>query len=209
MSKYYPIMVNMENKKIFIIGGGLVAKRKAKSLKACDALVTIISPHIDNELKEMDIILLKKEYEYGDLKEANFVYIATNDELVNKEALKECIQRNILCNCAQNPEDGDFIIPSSFKRGSLNISVSTEGKSPGLSKKIRQELEEAYDISYEMYIEEIGYIRKKAIKEIKDAALRRKFFKELIKEEFLRDYKQGKFKNLRDEIRKIYTKYIK
>ena len=47
------------------------------------------------------------------------------------------------------------------------ISISTGGKSPSLSSEIKKELEEKYDDSYEEYINILGEIRQKVIKNYK------------------------------------------
>lgn len=60
------------------------------------------------------------------------------------------------------------------------LSISTGGNSPSLSAKIKRELEEKYDESYEEYIELLGLARAKIIKENKDINERRKKIKALI-----------------------------
>ena len=60
------------------------------------------------------------------------------------------------------------------------ISISTGGKSPSLSSKIKKELEEKYDDSYEEYINILGELRKEIIKKYEDVSLRRKKLKALI-----------------------------
>ncbi|KUJ89569.1 MAG: glutamate-1-semialdehyde-2,1-aminomutase, partial [Thermoanaerobacter thermocopriae] len=44
---YYPIMLNIKNKKCLVVGGGKVALRKILSLVEGEALVTAISPSFD------------------------------------------------------------------------------------------------------------------------------------------------------------------
>ncbi|UTW69627.1 hypothetical protein KHA80_00375 [Anaerobacillus sp. HL2] len=51
-----------------------------------------------------------------------------------------------------NPENSNFIVPATFNRGKLFITVSTSGASPGLSKII-SEFVEQFDTSYEEYID--------------------------------------------------------
>ena len=67
-----------------------------------------------------------------------------------------------------------------MKRGELLLSISTGGNSPSLSAKIKRELEETYDETYEEYIELLGLARKKIIEENKDIKERRKKIKALI-----------------------------
>ena len=60
------------------------------------------------------------------------------------------------------------------------ISISTGGKSPSLSSKIKKELEEKYDDSYEEYINTLGKIRQKVIKKYENILERRKVLKDLV-----------------------------
>ena len=64
-------------------------------------------------------------------------------------------------------------MPSFVKRGDLLLSVSTGGKSPSLSSKIRKDLEEVYDESYEEYVSLLGEARKNIIKNTEDVKERR------------------------------------
>ena len=60
------------------------------------------------------------------------------------------------------------------------MRISTGGKSPSLSSKIKKELEEKYDDSYEEYINILGEIRQKVIKNYKNISERRKVLKDLV-----------------------------
>ena len=77
-------------------------------------------------------------------------------------------------------ELSDFTVPSFVKRGDLLLSVSTGGKSPSLSRKIRKDLEEVYDDSYEEYVELLGQAREMIIENTSDIKERRKRLKELL-----------------------------
>ncbi|WP_207652850.1 precorrin-2 dehydrogenase/sirohydrochlorin ferrochelatase family protein [Anaeromicrobium sediminis] len=204
-------MVNIQNKRCIVIGGGKVALRKTKTLLKYGAKVTLVSPEIDEEIKKLfhknKIEIIKRNYEYGDLEGATLAYIATDNEQVNELVLKESNSKNILVNCAKNPEDSDFIIPSSIKKGPLSISISTEGKSPMLAKKIKEDLELIFKDEYETFIEELGKIRKMAIDNIDDIKVRRELFKELVYGSLLDDFMDNDIDDLEDEMRRIYMKY--
>ncbi|MBI5307615.1 MAG: bifunctional precorrin-2 dehydrogenase/sirohydrochlorin ferrochelatase [Planctomycetes bacterium] len=49
MAKYYPIFLNIQNKKCVVIGGGEVAWRKVCSLQEAGAKVTVVSPEFNDE----------------------------------------------------------------------------------------------------------------------------------------------------------------
>jgi precorrin-2 dehydrogenase/sirohydrochlorin ferrochelatase len=57
------------------------------------------------------------------------------------------------------PRYCSFILPSILRRGELTIAVSTEGSSPGLAKRIRQQLEKLFSAAYEPYLRLAGAAR--------------------------------------------------
>lgn len=53
MAKLFPILADIKGKKCVVIGGGTVAERKIKTLLKYGANITLISPEISNNLKEI------------------------------------------------------------------------------------------------------------------------------------------------------------
>ncbi|MBI5042621.1 MAG: hypothetical protein HZC10_02055 [Nitrospirae bacterium] len=86
--RYYPIFLDLKNKKCVVIGGGSVAERKAITLLSCNADVWVISPEITPRLKELakkkKLRYIKKRYEDRDIKDAFLVVAATNNRDANK-----------------------------------------------------------------------------------------------------------------------------
>ena len=64
MSKFYPIYLDVKDKKCVIVGGGKVAYRKVCSLKEAGAEVVVVSPETCPEIADKkDIALIKKDYD--------------------------------------------------------------------------------------------------------------------------------------------------
>jgi siroheme synthase, N-terminal domain len=171
---YYPLMINIKDKPVAIIGGGKVGYRKAKKLLEFGALVRIVSPKLVEEFidlktsfnSKLEIVedTYKEEYIRGCL----LVIAATEHNEINKNIGNYCRENGILCNVVDDMDLSDFIVPSTLKRGDLLISISTMGKSPALSAKIKRELEEKYSSEYEEYVELLGKLREIILKNICD-----------------------------------------
>lgn len=208
MKKYYPILINLENKKCKVIGGGKVAERKVKTLLEHGANVEIISPYATDLLlsyfQEGKIILQKRQYRYGDLNNCDLVFAATDDEAVNKMCLKESTEKKLLFNIIDNPEECSFTTPSCLRRGHLSISISTDGKSPTLAKKIKEDLEEQFTEEYSEYIEILGRLRDKVKNEVQDINLRKEILNQLVYSDILQRYMIKEIDNLEDE---LYFRY--
>lgn len=164
--KYYPVFVNIAQRKCVVAGGGKVGARKARTLIDHGADVTIISPDFCDEcyaLPDSSGILIKKEYEKQDLNGAFFVFAATDSSPLNLRIKEDAKQAGVLCNMADAPDKSDFILPSIFRRGDLSLAVSTSGNSPALAKKIRVELEKTFGHEYTCLLNLMGNIRKKLL----------------------------------------------
>lgn len=165
--KYYPVFLDMENKRALVVGGGQVAQRKAESLLEQGARVYVVSqgvtPDLENLIKEEEVGYLGKRFEEGQLDGIFLVIAATDDHYTNQRISRSARKRGILVNAVDQPEDCDFIIPSVLKRGDLIIAVSTCGKSPALSKRIRRELEGQFGREYASFLELMGRVRSKVL----------------------------------------------
>ncbi len=159
---YYPVFLDIKNKQCVVVGGGTVALRKVNMLLDHAAQVTVISPQLCSELDTMaesTISLIHREYQSGDLKGAFVVVAATNDPVINEQIAGEASDRGILINIVDVPALSNFIVPSYLRRGDLTIAVSTSGKSPALSRKIRTKLEDAFEQEYADLIAMVEEVR--------------------------------------------------
>ncbi|SDJ80477.1 precorrin-2 dehydrogenase/sirohydrochlorin ferrochelatase family protein [Natronincola ferrireducens] len=184
MALYYPMMVEIKGKPCTVVGGGEVAERKVITLLEYGAVVTVISPKLTPALeklaKDNKIVHKNKPYTTGDLDGSILAYGVTDDADINKRCKQEANQRQIFINVGDSRHLSDFILPASINRGSLTITISTEGKSPMLSRKIKEELESIYGEIYGDLLDILGAIRGKALREIPSIQDRKRLFHHLI-----------------------------
>ena len=179
---FYPINLKLDDMKIVIIGGGKVAYRKCMNFLAFNKKVKVISQDFIEEFEEIkdQIEMIKDSYDEKYIKDDFVVVAATNNKEVNHKIGIYCRQYNKLVNVVDDKDLSNFTVPSFVKRGDLLLSVSTGGKSPSLSSKIRKDLEEVYDDSYEEYVKLLGEARDNIIENTSDIKERRKKLKELV-----------------------------
>ncbi|MBI3355086.1 MAG: bifunctional precorrin-2 dehydrogenase/sirohydrochlorin ferrochelatase [Nitrospirae bacterium] len=212
---YYPVFLNLKNKKAVVIGGGSVAERKAQTLLSCNADVSIISPKITPRLrrlaKEGKIEYIKKSYEDKDIKDAFIVVAATNDRGINEAIYKTAERYGCLLNIVDKPESSNFIVPSVISRGDLTIAISTGGRSPALSKQIRKELQQIYGREYEIFIKTMGKIRGMLLRSVSSEKARRRILTKLAKAQsgMIGLLKKGKKMEFYKEIERIADISIK
>ena len=144
----HPIFVDLTGQPVVVFGGGTVAERKIEILIQSGARVRVVSPELTDlvarwaETGRIDVE--RRGYQAGDLAGARLAYAATSDARVNEAIRDEARREGIWLNVVDQPGLCDFITPALVRRGDLTIAVSTNGRVPGLSKQIRQELEQRY-----------------------------------------------------------------
>ncbi|MCK9274819.1 MAG: bifunctional precorrin-2 dehydrogenase/sirohydrochlorin ferrochelatase [Syntrophales bacterium] len=162
---YYPIFLNLANRRCLVVGGGEVACRKAARLVRCGSKVVVVSRFLVPELEQMkkkgDIDHIDDDYRSEYIKDAVFLIGATDVVEVNSKIYEDGEKRGLLVNIVDNPSLCNCILPSSFQQGELTVAVSTGGKSPALAKRIRQEIEKNYGSEYAGLIEIMGILRQK------------------------------------------------
>lgn len=209
MAKYYPIMLNIENKTCLIVGGGEIAYRKTLELIEYGASITLVSPSVNKDIKLLlenkSINYIQDRYDKVYLENVYIVIASTNDSKVNNEVFRDCTEKRILVNVVDEPKNCSFIVPSKIRRGDLTISISTNGKSPTLCRYIREELEKKYDEDYALYLDILGDVRKEVIHKVKDFSKKKEIFDIIIKEDYLKKLKLfGE-----DIVRKEINEYLK
>ena len=202
--KYYPVNFNIRNKACLIVGGGSVAYRKMIRLMECSAIVTLVSPEFDSRLleaaKKSDINLINRGVLPQDLDGFFMVFATCNDYQKNKTIAKWAKQKNVLCNIADNPDISDFTLPSIIEQGDLILTISTNGKSPALSKHLRKSLMSEFGEEYAIFLLIMDKIRSNLSQKISMQNERKKIYYELIDKDLLSAIKKKDF----DCISKIF-----
>jgi len=169
VASYYPIYLNVSDRKCIVIGGGEIALRKVQILLEYGAEVDVISPELAPELiklaQDNQISTFTREYKDGDLKKAFVAIAATDSDEINRQVAAEARRRSILINVVDDAKYSDFIVPSVMRRGDITITVSTSGKSPALARKLRMQIEDEIGDEYIALTELIAEVRSQIIKE--------------------------------------------
>ena len=202
--KYYPVFLNIRDKKCVIVGGGEVAARKAERLLDCGAKVFIISPQLTPELaalKEKDIIShIATEYTGDLINGAALVIGATDDEKTNAAISLDARSKGIPVNIVDDPQKCDFILPSLVQRGDLAITIGTGGKSPALARYMREELESKYGKEYEIFLNILGNLR---VKMVKNEGIGRDWFESLLAAGILDSIKEKNVEKVKKTVHEI------
>lgn len=193
---FYPVNLQINNRSCLVVGGGSVAERKVQSLLAAGASVAVLSPEITESLADMArerrITYISRCYQHGDIGGFFIVICATNNKEVNQWIADEANQAGALVNVIDAPEDGNFVVPSQIARGDLLLTVSTNGKSPALAKKIGAQLAQQYGPEYGLYLDLLAKARLKIKEVISSSKERELFWRQMIDDQVINLLKEGK-----------------
>ncbi|MGM0213663.1 precorrin-2 dehydrogenase/sirohydrochlorin ferrochelatase family protein [Enterococcus sp. AZ109] len=136
----YPILVNLSQLSVVVIGGGKIATRKVKGLVKEGGKPTVIAPEISEALKRMakagEVRLQQRNFQAGDTKDAQMVFICTNNEAVNQQILQETTSQQLV-NDTTNQSRSNFFNMVFVKEKDLGLAITTGGKSPETAKKVK------------------------------------------------------------------------
>ncbi|MCL5034542.1 MAG: bifunctional precorrin-2 dehydrogenase/sirohydrochlorin ferrochelatase [Bacteroidetes bacterium] len=141
---YFPVLIDLRKFPCLVVGGGKVALRKVRSLLEFNAKVTVVSPRLSKGLialsTESRIRIIRKPYSGTYIGENKLVFSATDNREVNLRVSEDCKRKGVLLNVADGPAWCDFILPANVKRGSLIVSVSSQGKAPFFARDTKKKL---------------------------------------------------------------------
>jgi len=177
---YYPIFLDIEGRNAVIIGGGNVCARKAETMMNYGARVTVVSPELTEEIerwaREGRIEIRRKSYDERDLDDANIVIASTDDESVNTQIAADCRRRRIPVNVVDVTHLCEFIVPAIVDKGSVQIAVSTGGKSPALARTLKEDLHRLVGPEYAEVNDVLGSLRDAAKRTLPTDTDRKRFF---------------------------------
>jgi precorrin-2 dehydrogenase/sirohydrochlorin ferrochelatase len=167
MMRYYPVCLDIKDRECLVVGGGQVGTRKVRTLLACGARVTVVSPEVTPELSRLSqqgrIRIALRDYRADDLASAFLVIGATDDRSLNRRIHRDAEAANRLCNIADQPDLCNFVLPSILTQGDLIIAISTSGRSPAFAKHLRRRLQTEFGPEYGRLLDLMGALRSRLL----------------------------------------------
>lgn len=204
----YPVNLNLAGRQCIVVGGGKVAARKVGDLLECGAGVRVISPELDEGFQGLAGFAHEPRcYREGDLEGAFLAIAATDDEAVNTAVVAEAESRGVILNVVDQPERCDFQVPASVRRGELLITVSSGGRLPALSKRLRRQLEAGFPEEWGRVLELLGEARIRVVVGIEDEQRKRQCLAELAGLDLVEALRQGGEEAVMREIDTCISRY--
>ncbi len=191
---YYPVFLDVRGKKCLVIGSGEEARKKAQSLREAGAKVKKVPGTLGTRYLKYLVPFLSPYF---------LVVSASYDSRLNKRVFSACTRMNKLMNVVDVPKLSNFIYPSRFQRGPLQIAVSTGGASPVLARHIRKTLEKKYGHAWSKFLVFLAEQRKQVLKKVTDRKVRRRLLTQAGSREIAGLLEKGKFVEAKKRVKKI------
>jgi precorrin-2 dehydrogenase/sirohydrochlorin ferrochelatase len=182
----FPLFLKLENRPCLVVGAGVIAEGKIRSLLEASATISVVAPRATPQVREWAatnaIAWLRRKFSPSDLDEKFLVVAATPVAAVNSLVFEEARRRKILCNSVDDPPHCDFFYPAIVRRGDLQIAISTNGKSPALAQRLRQRLELQFGPEYANKLSELGAARERMFRSRMNPVRRKKLLLRMARE---------------------------
>lgn len=154
---YFPMFVDISEKKIVVAGGGRIAQRRVETLLrfACD--ITLIAPEVTDKIRERadegKVCWIRKAF-HEDIGKSlldtekglpDIVFAATNDAGCNERIMRMCRERGIPVNVSHKKELCDFYFPAVVVKGNVTVGITSSGLNHVQARKVREQVEDVLD----------------------------------------------------------------
>jgi len=146
------INLNLQGRLVIVIGGGNESLKRINSLLKEKCQILVISNAINNQIKTL---VKNKKIKFKKQKIQNtsilsiykpyMVITTTDNKKLNQKIIEYAKKEKIIAYSSDNPESSDFANPSIVDfENIIQIAIFTGGKSPAMSKKLRDESEKIF-----------------------------------------------------------------
>lgn len=208
--------LNLKGNLVLVVGGGNEGLKKVNALMTQDCKILVISEETNKEIEKY-VKQKKISFKKTKLKNSNFlkkykpilVMATTDDKELNRKIVEQAKKMRCYAYAADDPAVSDFAFGSVINiENSVQIAVSTGGKSPAMARKIRLQAEKVFkkiikkeDI-YQIKLQD--FARKEAKTKLQTFPERKKFLYGVMNDNHVKQLiKEGNFKNAKMRVMKM------
>jgi len=186
--------LNLIGKRALVIGGGNESSRKVEALLSQQCKIFVVAEKAEQSIKNyadegkvsLDLRKIENVEFLNDYKQLDLILATTDDPDINREILIVGKKKyGCYVYAADDPQVSDFSHPSVINiNDTVQVAISTGGRSPLMGKSIRQDLEPLIKKSISdlilMQINLQDQLRSMSKKMIPSVEYRKKFLTELL-----------------------------
>jgi precorrin-2 dehydrogenase/sirohydrochlorin ferrochelatase len=167
----------LEGKLCLVVGAGAAAEEKVNGLLIAGARVRVVSPRATQRILRLagarKLEWRSRKFQPRDLLGASLVVAAASSPRLHESVRRAARRVGVPCNTVDDPARCDFFYPAVIRRGTLQIAISTGGRSPALAQQLREHLERQISQEFAQWVATLGRGRARARDSEPDFAKRR------------------------------------
>ena len=140
MPDLLPLFINLQGRRVVLVGGGPVAAGKLQSFLSAGAIVTVVAPDVVQDVEHAGVSIVRRAFEPSDLDGA-WLVVAAATPAVNREVAAAAEARRVFVNAVDDPPNASAYLGGVVRRDGVTIAVSTSGAAPALTALLRQALD--------------------------------------------------------------------
>jgi uroporphyrin-III C-methyltransferase/precorrin-2 dehydrogenase/sirohydrochlorin ferrochelatase len=157
MSELLPIFVDLQGRRVLLVGGGTVAAAKLMQLLAAGADVHVVAPEvcgdIERALPEAEVAIERRGFAPADLDHVWLVVAAATPD-VNRLVAQAAERRRVFVNAVDDPASASAYLSGVVRRDGVTLAISTSGAAPGLTALLRQALDRILPLDLAAWVEQ-------------------------------------------------------
>ena len=151
---WFPLFINLENKKILVIGGGKVATKKIEKILEYGANITVVTENVvEEKLLQLENVKIENNQKIENdkakieklVKGYFLVIAATDNEELNENIANVCDSNGMLINNVSSKVKMNAMFGGIVKNSEFQIAISTSGKNCKRSRAMKSEIQKVLD----------------------------------------------------------------
>jgi siroheme synthase, N-terminal domain len=151
---WFPLFINLENKKVLVIGGGKVAAKKIEKILEYGADITVVTENVmEEKLLKLENIKIENNQKIENdkakieklVKGYFLVIAATDNEELNENIANVCDSNGMLINNVSSKIKMNAMFGGIVKNSEFQIAISTSGKNCKRSRAMKSEIQKVLD----------------------------------------------------------------
>ena len=151
---WFPLFINLENKKVLVIGGGKVAAKKIEKILESGADITVVTENlVEEKLLKLENVKIENNQKIENdkakieklVKGYFLVIAATDNEELNENIANVCDSNGMLINNVSSKVNMNAMFGGIVKNSEFQIAISTSGKNCKRSRAMKSEIQKVLD----------------------------------------------------------------
>ena len=151
---WFPLFINLENKKVLVIGGGKVATKKIEKILEYGANITVVTENVvEEKLLKLENVKIENNQKIENdkakieklVKGYFLVIAATDNEELNENIANVCDSNGMLINNVSSKIKMNAMFGGIVKNSEFQIAISTSGKNCKRSRAMKSEIQKVLD----------------------------------------------------------------